>query len=73
LKKKVEKKAKLATPKTVRFGIFRDIKDEGDDIKMVNHVPALNKKTESPKIILERKDNTVTINVVIKKEPSKKR
>jgi hypothetical protein len=36
---------------------------------MVDHVPALNKRTKNPKIVLEKKDNTITI----KKEPSKKR
>jgi hypothetical protein len=73
LKKKVEKKTKLATPKTVRFGTFRDIENEDDDIEMVNHVPALNGRTKSPEVILEGKDDTVTINVAIEKEPSKKR
>jgi hypothetical protein len=73
LKKKVEKEAKLVTPKTVRFGIFRDIKDEGDNIKIVNHMPALNGKTKSPEVMLERKNNTVIINIAIEKEPSKKR
>jgi predicted aspartyl protease len=69
LKKKVEKEAKLATPKTVRFGTFRDIEDEGDDIEMVDHVPALNGKTKSPEIVSEGRDDTVAI----EREPSKKR
>jgi hypothetical protein len=40
---------------------------------MVNHVPALNGRTKSPEVVLEGKDDIVTINVAIKKEPSKKR
>jgi hypothetical protein len=73
LKKKVEKEIKLAISKTVRFGIFRDIEDEGDNIKIIDYVPALNGRTKSPEIVLEGKDDTVIINVAIEKEPSKKR
>jgi hypothetical protein len=69
LKKKVEKKAKLVIPKTIRFGIFRDIKNEGDNIKIVDYIPALNGRTKSPKVKIERKKNIV----IIKKEPFKKR
>jgi hypothetical protein len=73
LKKKIEKKAKLTISKIVRFSIFRDIEDEGDNIEMVNHVPALNGRTKSPEVVLEGKDDTIAIDVVIEKEPSKKR
>jgi hypothetical protein len=69
LKKKVEKKIKLIIPKTVRFGTFRDIKDKGNNIDIVDHVPTLNRKTKSPEMVLKKKDNTVAI----KKKPSKKR
>jgi hypothetical protein len=69
LKKKVEKEAKLAIPKTVRFSIFRNIKDEGDDIDIIDYVPILNEKTKSPEIVLKGKDNII----IIKREPSKKR
>jgi hypothetical protein len=59
----------LAIPKTVRFGTFRDIENENDNIKIINHVPALNERTKSPEIVLKEEDDNVTI----KKEPSKKR
>jgi hypothetical protein len=36
-------------------------------------MPALNGKTKSTKIILEKKDDTIIINITIKREPSKKR
>jgi hypothetical protein len=35
-------------------------------------MPALNGRPKSPKVILEKKDNTVVINIAIKREPSKK-
>jgi hypothetical protein len=69
LKKKVEKEAKLVTPKTIRFGTFRNIKDEDDNIDIINHIPALNGRTKSPEVILEGKNNII----IIKREPSKKR
>jgi hypothetical protein len=34
---------------------FRDIKDENDNIEIVNYMPALNGRTKSPKIILKKK------------------
>jgi hypothetical protein len=40
---------------------------------MIDYMPALNKRTKSPEIVLEGKDNTIAINIAIKKEPSKKR
>jgi hypothetical protein len=36
-------------------------------------MPILNGKTKSPEVILKEKNDTVTINVIIEKEPSKKR
>jgi hypothetical protein len=36
-------------------------------------MPALNGRTKSPEVVLEGKDNTVTIDIAIEKEPSKKR
>jgi hypothetical protein len=69
LKKKVEKEAKLVIFKIIRFGTFRDIEDEGDDIDMVDYVSTLNGRTKSPEVILEGKDDIV----VIEKKPSKKR
>jgi hypothetical protein len=59
----------LVISKIVRFGIFRDIKNEGDNIEIINHMPALKGRTKSPKIEIKGKEDTVTI----KKEPSKKR
>jgi hypothetical protein len=69
LKKKVEKEAKLAIPKIIRFNTFRNIEDEGDNIDIVDHMPALNRRTKSREIILKGKDNTI----IIKREPFKKR
>jgi hypothetical protein len=63
----------LAISKIVRFGTFRDIEDKGDNIEIVDHMSVLNGKTKSPEIILKGKDDTVAINVAIKKKPSKKR
>jgi hypothetical protein len=36
---------------------------------MIDYMPTLNRRTKSPKIVLEKKDNIITI----KREPSKKR
>jgi hypothetical protein len=36
-------------------------------------VLALNRKTKSPEVMLEGKDDTVAINITIKKKPFKKR
>jgi hypothetical protein len=69
LKKKIEKEAKLAIFKIIRFSTFRDIKDEGDNIKMVNYVPTLNGRTKSPEIVLKEKENII----IIKRKPFKKR
>jgi hypothetical protein len=69
LKKKVEKEAKLAISKIIRFGTFRNIKDQNDNIEIIDYMPTLNRKTKSPKILLKGKNNIVAI----KKEPSKKR
>jgi hypothetical protein len=51
----------LAISKTVRFSIFRDIKNKDDNIEIVDYMPTLNRKTKSPKIMLEKKDNIVII------------
>jgi hypothetical protein len=59
----------LIISKTIRFGTFRDIEDEGNNIKIINYVPTLNGRTKSPKIMLERKEDIIAI----KKEPFKKR
>jgi hypothetical protein len=69
LKKKIEKKIKLVIFKIIRFSTFRDIKNENDNIDIVDHMPALNGKTKSPEVILEGKNNII----IIEKEPSKKR
>jgi hypothetical protein len=69
LKKKVKKETKLTASKTIRFGTYRNIKDKGDNIEIIDYISALSGGTKSPKIILERKD----VATVIKKESSKKR
>jgi hypothetical protein len=69
LKKKIEKEAKLAISKTVRFSTFRDIEDKGDNIEIGDYMPALNRKTKSPKKVLKGKNDII----IIKKKPSKKR
>jgi hypothetical protein len=59
----------LIIPKIIRFSIFRDIKDEGDDIDIVDYVPVLNERTKNFKVMLEGKDDTIAI----EKELFKKR
>ena len=69
MKKKIEKKIKLAISKTVRFSTFRDIKNKNDNIEIVDYILVLNKRTKSSKIVLKGKDNII----IIKREPPKKR
>jgi hypothetical protein len=51
----------LAILKTIRFGTFRNIEDEGDNIDIIDYIPALNGRTKSLKIILEGKNNIIVI------------